>query len=97
MDFSQSLGWFGNLLFFISAILLAKKNSWGWIGQFLANVLYIIQSFILNNPSLLWLSVGLGLFNLYGLWEWTKKPKKNLINNKAELDYCRKLADLYNE
>jgi len=69
----QLLGWTGNFLFFVGAIWLARKNVLGFYAQCLANVLYIIQSYILMNSSLFWLSVGLGIFNIYGIWKWSKK------------------------
>lgn len=70
---SQILGWIGNGLFFIGAIWLARKNVLGFWSQLIANLLYVVQSQILGNSSLLWLSIGLGIFNIYGIYKWSKK------------------------
>jgi len=66
------LGWSGNICFIFGAIWLARKNILGFYAQAIANIFYIIQSYILNNSSLLWLSVGLCLFNIYGIYKWSK-------------------------
>jgi hypothetical protein len=93
--FEQTIGWLGNIFFLISGILLTKKNPIGWYGQFLANVLYVWQSILLNNPSLMWLSVILGLVNLYGVWEWNKK---DIIKfNDAEKAYAEAVCNLYDD
>jgi hypothetical protein len=93
------LGWVGNLLFAIGAYGLAKKQVYGFQNQFLANLLYVVQSYLMNNTPLLFLSMGLGLFNLYGIWEWSKKEQPNIskiIKNQAESNYARTIADQFN-
>lgn len=91
--FEQTIGWIGNILFFVSAILLSKKNVVGWYGQFFANILYVWQSFLLNNVSLLWLSVILGVVNIYGAWEWSRKNNKN--QNIMEQRHAKSVIDFY--
>ena len=66
----QCLGWAGNIGFFLGAIYIAKKNTIGWWCQLLANILYINQAWILQNSSLLWLSIILGFVNIYGIYKW---------------------------
>lgn len=72
MKITDILGWIANFLFIIGAYGLAKRKVYGFYAQFLANCLYVSQSFILINYPLFWLSIGLGLFNLYGIYEWRK-------------------------
>jgi hypothetical protein len=67
------IGWSGNFGFFMGAILCAKKNTLGWYSQIIANMLYVIQSIMLNNSSLLWLSIILIFVNIYGIYKWSKK------------------------
>ena len=69
----QILGWLGNIGFLLGAFLLAKKNIHGFTTQILANLLYLFQSLIINNYSLLWLSFFLILFNVYGIYQWKIK------------------------
>lgn len=69
----QILGWLGNIGFLLGGIWLAQKKAIGFYAQFLANCLYIIQSYIVQNNSLFWLSIILGIFNLYGIYKWKNK------------------------
>lgn len=73
----QILGWIGNLGFLLGAIWLARKNVLGFYFQIIANILYIIQSILLNNNSLFWLSIILCVINGYGIYTW-KHLKKEL-------------------
>lgn len=68
----QLYGWIANVGFLVGAILLAKKNIWGFHAQILANILYLIQSIIMKNYALLWLSIILVFINLYGIIKWSK-------------------------
>jgi hypothetical protein len=93
--FEQFLGWSANILFGIGAYGLANKKIYGFTTQAIANIFYVIQAILMENPSLLWLSLGLGLFNLYGIYMWTRKEKK--VFNNAEKSYAEAVCDLYNE
>jgi len=68
----QSLGWAGNIFFIIGVYILGKKNVHGFWFNSIANGLYVIQSIMLNNQALFWLSVGLMFLNLKGIYEWNK-------------------------
>ena len=68
----QIIGWIGNFGFIVGAILLAKKAKFGFIIQVIANLLYIFQSMLMNNYSLLWLSFILIIINLIGYYKWSK-------------------------
>jgi len=67
------LGWLGNFGFLFGAIWLARKLIAGFYAQAIANLFYIAQSILLHNSSLLCLSVMLCLFNIYGIYKWSKK------------------------
>lgn len=75
MEYTLIIGWIGNLGFFLGAILIAKKNIGGWWLQLLANILYINQAWLLNNNSLLWLSIVLGFVNIFGIYNWRNKEE----------------------
>lgn len=68
----QILGWIGNIGFLLGAYLLAKRNAHGFSMQIIANFLYILQSILMNNYSLLWLSIMLIIINIYGFYQWRK-------------------------
>ena len=68
----QFYGWSGNLGFILGAILLARKKRFGFFVQILANLFYLFQSILMNNSSLLWLSLLLIFINLYGIIKWSK-------------------------
>lgn len=100
MPFSDWLGYSGNLGFLFGAYWLAQKNVKGFYAQFIANLLYIVQSIILVNNPLFWLSVTLAIFNLYGVYKWNKKEPLSLkakLYQSAEGEYMRKVADLYGD
>ena len=68
----QLCGWIANIGFLGGAVLLAKKNIYGFHLQIIANILYLIQSLIMKNYSLLWLSLILVFINIYGILKWSK-------------------------
>ena len=69
----QILGWLGNIGFLLGAILLAQKRVSGFYFQIIANLLYLIQSSMMNNLSLFWLSLILIIINSYGVYQWKIK------------------------
>jgi|WetSurMetagenome_2_1015567.scaffolds.fasta_scaffold508031_2 hypothetical protein len=91
----QILGWGGNILFGVGGYQIANKKMSGFISQGLANILYVIQAIMLHNVSLMWLSIGLGLFNVYGIYMWKKEAKVKF--NDAEKAYAEAVCDLYDE
>ena len=93
----QTIGWMGNIGFLLGAILFARKNILAWWVQIIANMLYILQSILLNNSSLLWLSIILIFVNLYGLYQWLKEKNKIHFNNHAEQAYARAITKFYNK
>ena len=68
----QILGWIGNILFICGVYALGKKNVNGFYSNAVANLLYAWQSIIMNNPALFWLSIGLMILNLKGIYSWKK-------------------------
>ena len=60
----------------LGGILLAKKNSWGWISYGVGNLMLLLYGAVqgsagfMISPFLFWAA------NLYGLWEWEHKAKK---------------------
>lgn len=79
MNIEQILGWAGNILFFIGVYSLGKKKIAGFYCNGSANFLYILQSIIMQNLSLFWLSVGLMVLNVVGIAQWSKiKVTKNV-------------------
>lgn len=73
MPIEQIIGWVGNYGFFLGAVLVANKKISGWVCQLIANVLYIYQSWLMGNNSLMWLSIVLGCVNIYGVYQWSRK------------------------
>ena len=68
----QILGWLGNMGFLFGALLLTRQNINGWPLQIIANALYVLQSYLLKNYALLWLSIILIFVNIYGCYNWNK-------------------------
>lgn len=68
----QLLGWAGNILFIWGVYALGNKNIKGFYANALANLFYVVQSILMNNPSLLWLSIGLLILNIKGVYSWVK-------------------------
>jgi hypothetical protein len=72
MIIEQILGWIGNCLFFYGVYALAKKSIFGFYANALANVLYIVRSFLIQDEPLFALSLGLLIINIYGIKKWLK-------------------------
>lgn len=71
IDFPQTLGWIANLLFIYGVFAIRKKHVSSLWANMIANVLYVWQSFILKNPSLLSISIILIGLNIWAIWTWT--------------------------
>jgi len=67
------IGWIGNILFIIGALLLANKCKNGFWFNALGNILYIIQGFMTEMYSLFILSIFLIFINLYGILNWIRE------------------------
>ena len=87
MNISMALGWIGTLLFVYGVWAVGKKYVIGFYTNALANICYVVQSIILNNPPLFWLSILLIVLNLKGIYEWQFK------NDKSSLSKERKHAE----
>jgi len=72
MIIEQILGWTGTLFFFYGVYALAKKNVLGFYSNGMANILYGIQSILMQNWALLICSIGLLIINIYGIIKWSK-------------------------
>ena len=68
----QLLGWIGNIFFILGVYMLGDKNIKGFYLNTIANILYIYQSILMHNPALLWLSIGLAILNIKGIYQWIK-------------------------
>ena len=88
------LGWIGNIFFIYGAWAFSKRYISAWVAQIIANLCYVIQAHLMNNSSLLVISVVLIGINIYGLYEWIKKPKrKQSIENDAWHSYVVKMME----
>jgi len=67
------LGWTGNIFFIVGVYLLGEKDVKGFYINSVANALYAVQSIIMNNVPLFWLSIALIILNVKGIYEWRKK------------------------
>lgn len=67
---TELIGWVANALFFVGAMLLARRSWLGFAAQGWANVLYVVFAVRLGTPALAVLSAVLGLTNVYGIWCW---------------------------
>ena len=72
----QSLGWIGNVFFILGVYMLGDKNIKGFYLNTIANILYAYQSILMQNQALLWLSVGLAILNIKGIYQWMKSIKE---------------------
>ena len=84
----QFLGWEANVFFIFGVYWIGNKNIKGFYLNTVANVLYIYQSILMHNPALFWLSIGLALLNIKGIYQWSKTNKSN---------GCHDVDDYYKE
>ena len=70
------LGWIGTALFFYGVWALARMKTSGFLSNGIANLLYTTQGILMKNWPLVVCSVGLFIFNLYGIQEWRKNNEK---------------------
>lgn len=68
----QILGWLGTICFFYGVWALGSKNISGFYANSIANILYAIQGCIMGNYPLVVCSIGLLIFNIYGIKQWSK-------------------------
>jgi len=73
MEIIPIIGWIGNVFFIFGVYALGEKQIIGFYANSIANLLYIWQSILMNNSSLLWLSIGLIILNIKGIYQWSKK------------------------
>ena len=69
---NEILGWVANVFFIYGGYALGKKNIKGFYSNGIANLLYVAQSYLMNNTALLWLSVGLIILNIKGVINWSQ-------------------------
>lgn len=91
------LGWTGTILFVYGVWAVGVKRIDGFYANAIANLMYVGQSILMSNWPLFWLSIGLIVLNIKGVYEWSKKPKKDTLKQKWDLDWARKIADLYED
>lgn len=72
MQLIHILGAIGNIGFFTGVYLLSKKKVYGFHLNILGNLMYVGQAVIMSNYTLLVLSLGLIIINVYGIFEWRK-------------------------
>ena len=84
MDISMVLGWIGTILFVYGVWAVGKKYVNGFYANALANLCYVAQAIILNNPPLFWLSILLIILNLKGIYEWQFKGKKSNLSKERK-------------
>ena len=70
---TEIIGWIGNICFFMGITLIARKHRVGFHYNSGGNLCYLIQSIIMDNISLVVLSLALIGLNIYGYWNWRKK------------------------
>lgn len=71
------IGWIGNLFFVVGAILLTKKKRLGFYSNLIGNLTYIYFAILISKDSLLILSLFLVIVNIWGIYNWRTKKKKN--------------------
>ena len=76
MEFTEILGWSGNLGFFLGAIFIAKKDIRVFFYQIVGNSFYAVQSYILGVNSLFILSIILIIVNVFGWINWIRIKRK---------------------
>jgi len=69
-------GWTGSILFIVGALAFAKKHISGFYMNGAANILYVIQAYLMKNWSLFWISVILIGINIKGIIDWSPKALK---------------------
>jgi len=80
MNIATIIAWISNILFLFGAIFLSKKCIIGWYCQFFANLGYVYQSYVMQNTPLFYLSIVLGLINIFGIYSWRKKNVDSLFS-----------------
>ena len=71
------IGWIGNIFFILGAILIARKNPYGFLNNAIGNAFYLVQAVMLKLSSLSLLSVLLIAINIYGIINWKRKSGEN--------------------
>lgn len=76
MSFADALGWFGNIGFFLGAVLLAQKKVNGFYWQIEGNFFYLIQGITLGMSSLIICSAILIVINIFGIINWQNLKRR---------------------
>lgn len=79
---NEILGWGANIFFIYGVYALGKKNIKGFYLNCIANLLYVVQSYLMDNSALLWLSLGLIILNIKGIINWSKENESATSNQK---------------
>lgn len=79
MEFTELLGWTGNLGFFLGAIFIAKKDIRVFFYQIVGNAFYAVQSHMLGVNSLFVLSIILIIVNVIGWYNWIRLRRKENV------------------
>lgn len=73
MEFSDLIGWFGNVFFVHGVYEIGNKKKIGFYTNIVGNIAYVIQGLIVGTPSLVILSFCLIGLNIRGIKKWKRK------------------------
>lgn len=80
---NEILGWIANVCFIYGVYTIGIKNIKGFYFNAVGNFLYVLQALNMNNGSLFWLSIGLIVLNIKGIYEWRKEDE--LQRNRKQI------------
>ena len=69
------VGWAGTFVMAVASIYIAHKNVLGMWLMLAGNVLWAVVGYRADLPSLIAVSVLMGLLDLYGVFKWEQKPR----------------------
>lgn len=78
----NTIGWVANVFCIYGVYAIGNKNIVGFYSTIIANILYVTQSYLMNNSALLWLSLVLIILNIKGIINWRKKDDSHTKNKK---------------
>ena len=68
--------WIANGLFLIGMILLGYKNKWGWVLEFIGEMLWLKTSIEKEMWDLLFVCILFGSLQLWNFYLWWRQERK---------------------
>lgn len=78
----ETLDILGFLCGISGAILVTKKNKWGFIAFIISSFIYSYLGVVKSMPGLTMSSICFIVIDIYGFWNWTKMEQKDLTSGE---------------